>query len=95
MSIHCQKITKENREGPYEGIILERDGSKVLELRLTQQAVLVGNFGQKNQDIYQWLYEVGMSIIDEIKEPKVMIIYDADIMNGEIVGSWKERELYK
>ncbi len=90
-----KKITSCEREGQYEGIYLEKDGLKILELRITLSAILDESCKLKGIDIHEWLYEVAKSIIDEVKEFRVMQIIAADVIDGEIVGSWKERELNK
>lgn len=94
MSIKYTKITSKNgREEAYEGIVIERNGFPVLELRISILAELLLSW--KCLDIHEWLYNLGRPIIDELKDFKVMEIKADDLQSENIIGSWQERELNK
>lgn len=91
MAITCRKIEDTEKDGAYEGIIFKKEGSKILKLKIAFPAVKNESSGLKNIDIYEWLREVGISIVNEIEEYKTVTFYDGDVIDEKLVIDWEAR----
>ncbi|MGN7283492.1 hypothetical protein ACTHP3_00905 [Shouchella rhizosphaerae] len=74
----------------YEAIAFLKDGSKSMELRVARTAKQNEPCGLAKKNIHDWIWESGLKIIDEIREPKILLATSYDIENGVIKRHWEE-----
>lgn len=73
----------------YQGILIKNDKQDVLTLGITIATLFNEQSGLNENNINDWLFEVGKSFAHEIKDYKVLVISAADVMDKKLITSWK------
>ncbi|PFA14400.1 MULTISPECIES: hypothetical protein [Bacillus cereus group] len=72
----------------YDAISFYKDGELILVLGVSGTAQADASCGLGDVDVDCWLWEVGNSFIDELKETQKLIIKYTNVVNGELTTHW-------
>ncbi|KAB2337644.1 hypothetical protein F7731_08600 [Cytobacillus depressus] len=84
--IKCNRTVK---NGDYEAVLFTKGNKNLLELRVSGSAIQNGPCGLIDEEITNWLCKTGSSFINQVKTFETLIITSNDVVNKELITSWK------
>ncbi|MDP1420108.1 hypothetical protein Q8G35_17340 [Peribacillus simplex] len=84
------KCTAVEKTRDYEGVNFIKGTKTLLQLRVSNTALVNDPCGLKDSDAHKWLCKIGMTFIDQVKEYEVLTITSYDVLNQELTIDWKD-----
>lgn len=79
----------------YQGITIKNKDRDVLTLGITIATLFNEQSGLNENNINDWLFEVGKSFAHEINKYEVFVISSTDVINKKLITSWKNLQRFE
>lgn len=81
------------RKAAYDSIVVKNKEKHLLELRVSQTALVNEPCGLKGENVHEWLFSIAKTFIYDVKEYKILMITSQDINNKKLNKSWKNLKI--
>lgn len=73
----------------YQGVQFSKNNIKILEIRVSDTAIVNGPCNLKDVDIHKWLCKTGREFIDQVIKFEILTITSYDVENQKLITNWK------